>query len=234
MPTQMEGEDDAGLLATFLLVVFRDLTEGILVGFGIGTLLFLHRMAQAVEIEGPWPIVEPDVPDTANGNGRQPYDAALATDPRIVVHRISGAFFFEAAGSVAAALDRIGERPKAHVIDFSAVPMVDSTAAATIAGFARKARRQGAVVYVAGARPAIRRLLLSYGVRPRPRCASGPASRRQSPRRGGARTTRRQRNPPPSTDAAKSLPPVKNSPVGRGSRTHRRALRRQRERAVGS
>ena len=38
------------LLATFLLVVFRDLTEGILIGFGLGALLFLHRMAQAVEV----------------------------------------------------------------------------------------------------------------------------------------------------------------------------------------
>jgi MFS superfamily sulfate permease-like transporter len=40
------------LLATFLLVTFRDLTEGILVGFGLGTLLFLHRMAGAVRVEG--------------------------------------------------------------------------------------------------------------------------------------------------------------------------------------
>ena len=43
--------DAVVLLVTFLLVVFRDLTEGILVGFGLGALLFLHRMAQAVEVE---------------------------------------------------------------------------------------------------------------------------------------------------------------------------------------
>ena len=43
--------DAVVLLATFLLVVFRDLTEGILVGFGLGALLFLHRMAQAIEVE---------------------------------------------------------------------------------------------------------------------------------------------------------------------------------------
>ena len=51
--------DAVVLLATFLLVVFRDLTEGILVGFGIGALLFLHRMAQAVEVERP--LIEQDV-----------------------------------------------------------------------------------------------------------------------------------------------------------------------------
>ena len=41
------------LLATFLLVMFRDLTEGIVVGFGLGTLLFMHRMAQAVDSREP-------------------------------------------------------------------------------------------------------------------------------------------------------------------------------------
>ena len=158
--------DAVVLLATFFLVVFRDLTEGILVGFGLGVLLFLHRMAQSVEIENLRPIVEEDIADTVNGNGRQPYDAALATDPDVIVYRISGAFFFGSAASVGAALDRIGEHPKAYVIDFSAVPMIDSTAATTIEGFARKAHRHHAIVYVVGAQPASRRVLLAHGVRP--------------------------------------------------------------------
>src|SRR5580698_10345107 len=154
------------VLATFLLVIFRDLTEGILVGFCLGTLLFMHRMAQAVEVEQGKPVADEDVADAQNGNRRKPYDVALATDPDIVVYRISGAFFFGAAATVAAALDRIGEQPKAYVIDFSAVPVIDSTAAATIEGFARKAQRHHALLYVAGALPAVRRSLLTHGVRP--------------------------------------------------------------------
>ena len=162
--------DAVVLLATFLLVVFRDLTEGIMVGFGLGALLFLHRMAQAVEVEEHAhvqipPPVQKDLPDAVNG-GRAPYDVALATDPDVVVYRISGAFFFGAAAAVAAAMDRIGEHPKAYVIDFSGVSMIDSTAAATVEGFARKARRQGVAMFVAGARPPIRRVLLTHGVRP--------------------------------------------------------------------
>jgi SulP family sulfate permease len=153
------------LLVTFLLVVFRDLTEGILAGFGLGTLLFMHRMAQTVEVESGKPLGEEDMPDRANGNRRNPYDATLATDPDIIVYRISGAFFFGAAATVAAALDRIGEHPKAYVIDFSAVSVIDSTAAATIEGFVRKARRHYALVYIAGAPSAVRRALLTHGVR---------------------------------------------------------------------
>jgi SulP family sulfate permease len=154
--------DAVVLLTTFLLVVFRDLPEGILVGFGLGALVFLHRMAQAVEVERP--LIEEDLPDWVNRGPR--YDSALASDPEIVVYRISGAFFFGAAASVAAALDRLGEHPKAYVIDLSAVPMIDSTAATTIEGLVRKARRQRAKLYVAGARSGVRRVLLTHGVRP--------------------------------------------------------------------
>jgi SulP family sulfate permease len=158
--------DAVVLGSTFLLVVLRDLTEGILVGFGLGALLFLHRMAQAVEVEAGAPLVAGDRADSGNGDGRTPYDSATATDRDVIVYRISGAFFFGAAGAVAAALERIGAHPRAYVVDFSAVPIIDSTAAATMEGFARNARRHGASVDIAGARPAVRRALLLHGVRP--------------------------------------------------------------------
>src|SRR5690606_24332119 len=51
---------------TFLLVVFRDLTEGIVVGFSLGALLFIHRMSSAVAVQA-------DRADSANGD-RKPYD----------------------------------------------------------------------------------------------------------------------------------------------------------------
>jgi SulP family sulfate permease len=153
------------LLVTFLLVIFRDLTEGIIAGFCLGTLLFMHRMAQAVAVERGTPVAEDDVADGRGHGERQAYDAAIATDRDIVVYRISGAFFFGAAATVAAALDRIGAQPKAYVIDFSAVSVIDSTAAATIEGFARKAKRNRAAIYIAGAQPEIRRMLLMHGLR---------------------------------------------------------------------
>ncbi len=162
--------DAVVLLATFLLTVFRDLTEGILVGFGLSALLFLHRMAQAVAVESDGPIIEEDRADSdraddVGGKGRLAYDPAAATDPDVLIYRISGAFFFGAAAGVAAALDRIAVRPKAFVIDFSAVHMLDSTAAATIEGFVRKAHRSGVILYISGARSQIRHILLRHGLR---------------------------------------------------------------------
>jgi SulP family sulfate permease len=148
------------------LVIFRDLTEGILIGFGLSALLFIHRMAQGVQVETGTALIEEDAADAANGGRRNPYDVELATDPDVIVYRISGAFFFGAAATVGAALDRIGEHPKAYVIDFTDVPVLDSTAAATIEGFVRRARRQGVLVYITGTKREVRRVLITHGVRP--------------------------------------------------------------------
>ena len=148
------------LSVTFLLVIFVDLTTGIVVGFALGALLFLHRMAGAVTVEGGHaPLVEPDQADREAGTGAQPFGEALVRDPEIFVCRISGAFFFGAAGSVGSVLDRIAERPRAFVLDMTAVPFLDSSGAATIIGFTRKARRDGALLLIAGAGEATRRML---------------------------------------------------------------------------
>ena len=150
--------DAVVLLATFLLTVFRDLTEGIVVGFALGAVLFIRRMAGATGIEAM-----ADRPDAADP--RAPYDSKLATDEDVVVYRLSGAFFFGTASILNAVLDRIADRHKALVVDFSAVPFVDSTAANAIAGIARKAGRHKVRVFVTGATPAVRHALLAAGAR---------------------------------------------------------------------
>lgn len=152
------------LLVTFALVVFRDLTTGIVVGFALGALLFINRMAHAVAVEAHMPPAIEDLPDTANGD-RKRYDASQASDPDTVVYRISGAFFFGAAETVGAVFDRIADKHRNFVLDCSKVPFLDSTGANVIEGAARKASRAGVRFYIAGASPQVRRMLLSHGVR---------------------------------------------------------------------
>ena len=127
------------LLATFLLTIFRDLTEGILVGFALGAVLFINRMAETTGIEADGPLVAGDRADDANGE-RAPYDAELASDPDVLVYRITGAFFFGVASTIGSVLDGFADRHKAFVIDFAAVPFLDSTAANRDQGH----RREGA------------------------------------------------------------------------------------------
>lgn len=154
--------DTAVLVVTLLLVIFRDLTEGIVVGFLLGSILFIDRMAKTVASEAYAPRVEEDVADDADGKD---YDAAMASNPDTVVYRISGAFFFGTAATVGAVLDRIADQRKNFILDCSAVPFLDSTAANVIEGAARKAHRSGVRFVIAGASMDVRRTLISHGVR---------------------------------------------------------------------
>jgi SulP family sulfate permease len=156
--------DATVLLATFFITIFRDLTEGILVGFALGVLLFLDRLSRAAQLDGDASFVSHDQADDADPT-RTRYDAALATDPNIVVYRIPGAFFFGSASAIGAILDRLAERPKTLILDFSAVPFLDSTAAHTVEGVAAKAARNNVALVVTGARSAVRQALLKNGVR---------------------------------------------------------------------
>ena len=155
--------DAAVLMATFLLTIFEDLTVAIATGVTLGAFLFLHRMAEAVEVEGGGLLISKDKAD-AVGDERTHY-AAGALGGEVLVYRISGAFFFGATAAVSGVLDRIGAHPKVFVLDFSDVPLVDSTAAKTLERFVHKLDSAGTRVYFSGARPPVRRTLLTAGLR---------------------------------------------------------------------
>lgn len=154
--------DATVLLATFLLTIFRDLTEGIVVGVALGAILFIDRMSRNTAIQAHAPLVARDRADDA----RAEYDAKLASDPDVVVYRITGAFFFGAASTVGAVLDRIADQHKAFVIDFSEVPFLDSTAANAIGRLALKAGKGGVRIYLTGMSRDVRAALYTHGARP--------------------------------------------------------------------
>ena len=160
--------DAAVLLTTFGLTLAKDLTTGIVAGFSLGALLFIHRMAKAVEV--------------ANGQGEG--FGGVTLDRDVAVLKISGAFFFGATGHVGAALDAIGERPKGYILDLSDAAVLDSSGAAAIAAFARKAARAGARIYVAGASSEVARTLMRQGLRP-------PLARYRTSVEAAARSVRR-------------------------------------------
>src|SRR5215472_17072881 len=157
--------DAVVLLATFGLTIFRDLTEGIVVGFALGAVLFINRMAEMTGIEAGASFAIADRADDGNGE-RVPYDPELAVDRDVLVYRITGAFFFGAAAAIGSVLDGIADKRKAFVVDFAAVPFLDSTAANAMGRVAAKAHRQRIRLFITGASPAVRRALLTHGVSP--------------------------------------------------------------------
>lgn len=165
--------DATVLLATFFLTIFEDLTVAIAVGVTLGSLLFMHRMAETAAVETGQPMVEEDEADSRVGS-RTAYDPAAPVG-EVAIYRISGAFFFGATAAISAALDRIGEHPKLLVLDFNNAPLVDSTAAKMLEVFVERLRRAGTQVYFAGTSKPVRRALLIAGLsKPLVRYASTP------------------------------------------------------------
>jgi SulP family sulfate permease len=156
--------DAAVLVVTFALTIFRDLTEAIVVGFALGSVMFIHRMSQTTAVATETPFVPDDEADDDSPRGA--YESGAASDPSIAIYRISGAFFFGAAASIGAVLDRIGDTHKALIVDFSAVPFVDSTAAHTIERLAHSAAKKGVTLYITGAAASVQRELAAHGLAP--------------------------------------------------------------------
>jgi SulP family sulfate permease len=154
--------DAVVLLATFLLTIFVDLITGIGVGVVLGALLFLHRMAEAIEVEGGPDLVPQDAADSARD--KTEFDAAQAMSHNVLVYRITGAFFFGATARVSLILARLAVHPKVFVLDFRDVPLIDSTAAHSLAGFTARLRRSGTVVYFAATRLSVRKVLMRSGL----------------------------------------------------------------------
>ena len=136
--------DAAVLLATFGLVVFRDLTEGIVVGFALGGLVFIARMSEAAEVEGETPF--------ATDDGDR------------VICRMRGPWFFGAAARLGSVLERIADRPREFVVDLTDVPMIDSSGVRSFLLLGRKMARRGGALVIVGARPRVAAALAHHGV----------------------------------------------------------------------
>jgi SulP family sulfate permease len=163
--------DRAVLLATLILTVFYDLTVGIEVGVVLSAILFMHHMAEAVAVEGRHHgtlIDEDRADDPAEGA----YDPREQASRDIVVYHITGPFFFGAASQLTTTLSRIGTRPRRLILDFSGVPLIDSTGAAALKSLVREATmRKEEVVFVALS-PRLEAQLERFGALGSPRVAT--------------------------------------------------------------
>ncbi len=133
------------LLATFLLTIFRDLTEGITVGVVLSAFIFMHRMAQATSVE-----------ETQDTTEKQ-------NDPDTIVYRMEGPLFFGVASEIAEVLDRIAEQPKNFILDCSAVPLLDMTGAHSLKTLINRFHKGGTEVIFRNANDQVKAALQRYG-----------------------------------------------------------------------
>jgi SulP family sulfate permease len=154
--------DAVVLLATFLLVVFEDLMVGIGVGVVLGSLIFMHRMAEVVTVEAGMDSSLVDYDATgkdeprSNGNGKR--------NAEVFHYKIIGPLFFGASTHVATVLERIGPFPERIVLDLSGVPFADSSAAVSLKAVIEKSLRHGSAVEIRGAGRQVRAVLGHEGI----------------------------------------------------------------------
>ena len=96
---------------------------------------------------------------------RREYHEEQAANPDVVIYRITGALFFGATASIGSVLDRIQDTHNALIVDFSAVPFLDSTGANMIEGLAHKAQKQGVALWLTGATRDIQRVFVTHGMK---------------------------------------------------------------------
>lgn len=139
------------VLVTFALVIFRDLTTGIVVGVALGGAVFIRRMSEAAGA---------GVPEVV---GR--YDPSEASAPELVVCHLRGPYFFGAAARLGSVLDQIADTPQGFAVDFTEVPFIDSSGARSFDLLARKTARKGGQLFFTATNADVRSVLQSQGLR---------------------------------------------------------------------
>jgi SulP family sulfate permease len=144
--------DVAVLLITFALTVFVDLVVAVNVGVILAALLFMRRMALAVNVELQVDAVSDASPPTGS------------MSKGVVVYSIEGPLFFGAAEKLERTLAHIQRPATTLVLRMSQVPFVDATGIAAIKEIVTDFKRHGAKVVLSEVRPNVLHKLRRAGV----------------------------------------------------------------------
>ncbi len=147
--------DVAVLLITLALTVFVDLVVAVNVGVIVAALLFMRRMALAVNVELQFGAA-------SDGGAISP--AAGPMPKGMVVYSIDGPLFFGAAEKLERTLAHIQRPATTLVLRMGHVPFVDATGIAAIKEIVTDFNRHGAKVVLSEVRPNVLHKLTRSGL----------------------------------------------------------------------
>jgi SulP family sulfate permease len=156
------GGDRVVLVVTFLLTVLVDLTVAIEVGVVLAAIIFMHRMAEATAISRGVSLVERDVDDFSRP--RMDYEARAELPKGVEVFELRGPLFFGAASRLMDALDAAFPPPRAFILRFRDVPLVDASGINTLERFLKRCRSHDVAVVFCELRPAVHAVLIQLAV----------------------------------------------------------------------
>ena len=142
------NQDVAILVVTFMLTVFADLVVAVNVGVVLASLLFMRRMANAVQIE----------------DDRESFLAARATEnfvlpPKTMIYDIEGPFFFAAADKLERTLESVQAHTNTLILRMRHVPFIDATGIQSLSEIIDDCRRFKTRLVICGMRSSVRRKL---------------------------------------------------------------------------
>jgi len=152
------------LILTFALTVLVDLTMAIGMGVVFASLLFMHRMAEAMTIDADKSsmITEDQDDYTRPASDRFAQRADLPAD--VEVFKFRGPFFFGAARKLTDVLDGIGKRPRAIILRLGESPLMDASGAGALTGFLQHCQGAGIAVILCEVTAQPKALLKRMGV----------------------------------------------------------------------
>ena len=146
------------LVVTFALTALVDLVVAIETGIVLAAMLFMLRMARAVEIQGLPGMIEADQPDHG---ASLDFARRVGEKPaHVEVLEIRGPFFFAAAAQIKAVLDLIAEPSRVFVLSLQNVPFVDATGINVLDGFAKDLAKKGGQLILADLSAPVRQSLM--------------------------------------------------------------------------
>ena len=144
------------LLATFTLTVLVDLNLAIEVGFVLSAVLFMHRMANAVNVQTHQEIIQEDCDDLGDME-LQPNTMSLPQG--VISYQFNGPFFFGAAERLIETLNRTGETPNVVILQMRDVPFIDATGCTALSIFINQSMKSGIWLIFASCNAAVRQTL---------------------------------------------------------------------------
>ena len=155
--------DRAVLLITFFLTVFIDLTAAIAAGVIIAAFLFMHRMAEMVDIKTNTNPLADKGEETLNDTST-PLPSRDSLPEGVETYRVYGPFFFGAASRINSILNDMRTPPKCLIIQMRDVPMMDASGVASLVGVFDKIRKNGGRIILSGVQAQPRYILRNMNV----------------------------------------------------------------------
>ena len=154
--------DRVVLLATFALTVLVDLTVAIEVGIVLASIIFMHRMAEATAIEKGVSLIERDQ-DDFSVPGRSAYAARDELPKGVEMFELRGPLFFGAASRLSDAFEAAFPSPKAFILRFGGVPMIDVSGVGALSRFLKRCETHGTRVLMSELNPSAKSVLERMG-----------------------------------------------------------------------